>query len=201
MIVPVVLRHDQAGWKSPQQFRRLYAGPEGLVEALHELVPDSIYILDDLTVTDDEALAKRSESTFLRLVLLSLLSRDDVDASAKPAWVDATRALWRAGKHDAALAIVRYRVEVSKVDAPVALQAAREADPDLERSTMTLIEKLRSEGEVIGEAKTLLKQITLKFGAPSEATVQRVQSASMDELDRWVERILAASSLDELFAD
>jgi len=197
MIVPVVLQHDPAGWRATRQFRRLYAGPEALVEALHELVPDFTYILDDLSVTDDETLAKRAESPFLRLVLWSLRSRGEVDASTKPAWVDAMRALWRAGKHDAALAIVRYHVEVSKVDAPVPLQAAREADPDLERSTMTLMEKLRIEGEAL----VLLKQITLKFGEPSEATLARVESASKDELDRWVERILTASTLDELFAD
>lgn len=201
MIVPIVLQHDPAGWRTPKQFRRLYAGPEVLVDALHELVPDFTYILDDLSQSDDETIANRAESPFLRLVLWSLRSRGVVDSGQKAAWVAAMRALWVAGKHDAALAIVRYHVEVSEEDAPVPLQAAREADPDLERSAMTLMEKLRTEGEVIGEAKTLLKQITLKFGEPSEATVERVQAAPKDELDRWIERILTASTLDDLFAD
>ena len=115
------------------------------------------------------------------------------------------RALAEAGKHDAAMAVVKYHLSVTEAGEPVALQAAREADPGLERSCMTYVEKLRAEGraegETRGEAKALLKQITLKFGEPGEEIVARLESASPEELDRWVARILTVNSLEELFAD
>ncbi|CAN0556458.1 unnamed protein product, partial [Laminaria digitata] len=96
-------------------------------------------------------------------------------------------------------------VEVSEEASPVALKAAEAADPDLERSCMTLYERLqqegRLEGRLEGEAAALLKLVTLKFGAPSAETEARVRSATKAELDTWVERILTASSLAELFVD
>ncbi len=58
----------------------------------------------------------------------------------------------------------------------------------------------RLEGEARGRAAALLKLITLKFSAPSEETIARVQEATESELDTWLERILTVSTQDELFA-
>ena len=196
MILPVVIGQGPGLWASPTSFRSLYAGPEPLVAALQPLIPDFTYILDDLTTHDELSLSARSESPFLRLVLWSLRSRGTVNPAVKHSWVTAFRALWRAGKQEAALAIVRYHVEVSEEPVPVALEAAAEADPDLERSCMTLYERLQKQGE----AETLLRQITLKFGTPGPEILRRVHNASKAELDVWVERILTVSSVEALFA-
>lgn len=40
-----------------------------------------------------------------------------------------------------------------------------------------------------------------KFGALSEPTRARLAQASVDELMRWAERLLAAATLDEVFGD
>ena len=196
MILPVVLGQGPGQWATPTSFRRLYAGPEPLVEALRPLIPDFRYILDDLTTHDELSLSARSESPFLRLVLWSLRSRGVVNPAVKDSWVSAFRDLWQAGKQDAALAVVRYHVEVSEEAVPVALEAAAQADPDLERSCMTLYERLQKQGE----AETLLRQIALKFGTPNPETLKKVQNATKAELDTWVERILTVTSLDALFA-
>jgi hypothetical protein len=55
-----------------------------------------------------------------------------------------------------------------------------------------------AEGEIRGEAKVLLKQLTLKFGTLPQAVVDRVQSASIDELDRWAEHVLTADRLEQV---
>ncbi len=52
-----------------------------------------------------------------------------------------------------------------------------------------------------GRAETLLKQLERKFGAVPSATAERIQQASIDELDRWALRVLDATSLDEVLAD
>ena len=57
------------------------------------------------------------------------------------------------------------------------------------------------EGRQEGAAATLLRQVTAKFGPPTPVTRQRLESAETDTLLRWSERILSATSLDELFGD
>lgn len=54
-----------------------------------------------------------------------------------------------------------------------------------------------NEGRAEGRASTLLKLLRLKFGDLLPETVERVQTASIDELDRWADHILSATSVDE----
>lgn len=52
----------------------------------------------------------------------------------------------------------------------------------------------------VWQAKILLELLTAKFGAVPETLVARMQSASVDELDAWVDRVLVAPTLDAVFA-
>jgi hypothetical protein len=56
-----------------------------------------------------------------------------------------------------------------------------------------------SQGRAEGEARVLSKQLTLKFGALDAATAERLRVASTAEIERWVERILTATTLDDVF--
>ncbi len=62
--------------------------------------------------------------------------------------------------------------------------------------------ELRGEarGETRGEAKTLLKLLSLKFGTVPDWAEERINSADKKLLDHWVERVLVADTLDNLFA-
>ena len=87
-------------------------------------------------------------------------------------------------------------------------QALDDAQPEVKDALMTLAEKWKAEGEAKGEAKgraegkaegkaeTLRKLLTLRFGDLTEATARRIASASEADLDRWVERVLTADTLD-----
>ncbi|HEY9279758.1 MAG TPA: DUF4351 domain-containing protein [Eoetvoesiella sp.] len=59
----------------------------------------------------------------------------------------------------------------------------------------------RVEGRVEGEASLLQRQLTRKFGPVPEALQQRIQTATLVQLETWSLNILDASSLDEVFAD
>jgi hypothetical protein len=50
-----------------------------------------------------------------------------------------------------------------------------------------------------GQVQTLRKLLGLRFGELDEATLTRLESADAASLDRYAERILTASSVDELF--
>jgi hypothetical protein len=52
-----------------------------------------------------------------------------------------------------------------------------------------------------GRADTLLRQLQKRFGPVPEAVVRRVRRSSIKKLDTWLDRVLDAESLAEVFAD
>jgi uncharacterized protein DUF4351 len=56
-------------------------------------------------------------------------------------------------------------------------------------------------GRLEGEAKLLLRLLTLRFQSVPDGVVARVRSASEADLERWGDRVLTATSLDDVFAD
>jgi len=49
------------------------------------------------------------------------------------------------------------------------------------------------------EAQMLLRQLSLRFGNLPQSAREQVETADADTLLRWSERILTASTLDEVF--
>ena len=58
----------------------------------------------------------------------------------------------------------------------------------------------RLEGEQSGEAKALRRLLQKRFGPLSEDVLARLQAASIDELELWLDRALDADSLAGVFA-
>ena len=57
------------------------------------------------------------------------------------------------------------------------------------------------EGKFEGEVALLTRQLTKRFGPLSDATRQRLDTATLAQLDTWADRILDADSLDAVFAE
>jgi hypothetical protein len=76
--------------------------------------------------------------------------------------------------------------------------------PETREVAMTFAERLREEGEARGEANArveiLTKQMTLKFGALSEQHAAHLAGATKQQLDTYIERILTASTPEDVFA-
>ncbi len=62
------------------------------------------------------------------------------------------------------------------------------------------IEQGIERGEASGAVRTLRRALQRRFGALSEVHEERLQRATLDEVDRLVERLFTARSLDDLFA-
>ena len=58
----------------------------------------------------------------------------------------------------------------------------------------------RQEGERAALAAVVLVQARLRFRDIPAETVARIEAAPKSALNRWIERILTAETLDELFA-
>ena len=69
---------------------------------------------------------------------------------------------------------------------------------------MTPADQLRAEGLAEGEAKArthaLKKMMTLKFGSLSAEHATRIEATTEQQLDLYIERILTASTAEEVFA-
>lgn len=58
----------------------------------------------------------------------------------------------------------------------------------------------RAEGRAQGRAETLEKLMLLKFGALTTEHAARIEAATENELDIYIERILTATTADAMFA-
>ena len=57
----------------------------------------------------------------------------------------------------------------------------------------------RQEGIQQGEATLLRRLLVQRFGSLPSWAEQRLEQASLEELERWAERVLEASTLAEVF--
>jgi Domain of unknown function (DUF4351) len=64
---------------------------------------------------------------------------------------------------------------------------------------MTTADMLRAEGEAKGVAKTLVRLLTRKFGPVSDAVRERIDTAGLEQLETWSDRVLDAATLDDVF--
>ena len=58
----------------------------------------------------------------------------------------------------------------------------------------------REEGREEGKEETLRRLLERRFGPLPPAAIQRVESASLAELEGWFDRLLDARTLQEVFA-
>ena len=63
-----------------------------------------------------------------------------------------------------------------------------------------MMEKLKAEGRVEGEAKSLTRLLERRFGPLPAAVKSRIDGADLNQLDAWIDRVLDAKSLDAMFA-
>lgn len=59
----------------------------------------------------------------------------------------------------------------------------------------------RNEGRREGEANVLLRLLKKKFGALPKGTQKRIQEAEPELLLEWIDRVISAKSVAEVFGD
>lgn len=64
---------------------------------------------------------------------------------------------------------------------------------------MGFIERIRAEGYEEGWALTIIKLLTLRFGALTPDVEARVRAAEHAERLAWIDRVFDAESLDDVF--
>ena len=215
-VLPVVLHADSGPWQSPTDVRELFDLAR-LPAALHRHLPSLAYVLDDLHDVPPASLRQRALSVFGLCALSALqflpgAARDErAFAAFLDGWHDVQEQAARLGDtgdgRDLFDALVDYVYATSGLSAPVVQRqlSQRFPDPAMKNKFVSTAQQLRNEGRAEGKAEgkvaTLLRQIARRFGAPGPDVVARLHGATADDLDRWADRILDATSLADLFAE
>ena len=208
-IIPIVLSHASGGWKSACPFIDLIDGSESLVEALRPHLPEFAPVHEDLSARSDDDLEAMTLSALSRLVMLLLKHVRDGDVVQRlPQWVDTFRGAMEGSGVDA---LVRGLMHIFECVEDASLEDLRFIDDAVkvqdEELLMTLAEKLRQEGRregrkegrKEGQRKLLLKQLQLRFGDLPTRAEARVAKATPAQLEAMAEKVLTATSLDEVF--
>lgn len=211
-VVPVVLHHSESGWHGATRLVELIDLEPALLERMRPYLPDLGFLLDDLSKQTDEALYGRAMTTLSRLVLWSLRTArgGGLSTGTFAMWGRAFRELGEAPSGREALeTILRYLFEVLGEDRENVIDAllAEDVGDHVRETYVTLqhrfVEEGRKaglkEGRKEGERAALLMLIQQKFGPPSSATSARVQAADSRQLSQWLERILTATRIDDLW--
>jgi hypothetical protein len=209
-ILPLVITHSPEGWTAPRSFHELFdAELFELAPGLAQHVPSFELIIDDLRRTSDEDLASRAVANFAKVVLWLLRDgRRGKLLEKMPRWAKLLEGLPRPSLH----AIVTYIAGV--LDDQVTWEEFRanlhKLAPRAEGEIMTLAEQWFHQGETKGlelglsqglsqgRLEVLSKLLALKFGDLSEPVQARLASASSGEIERWIERVLFANTLEQV---
>lgn len=215
-VLPVVVHHDDKAWAIAPQLSAVVDCPADL-PGLAAFVPDFRFVLVDLATIDSDTLRTSGGSAATRMALLALKeARTAADLKQLLlGWLTILNELEREYDGNRAIALVsRYLVatrgaeEFRRIDLEALGigKAASEAIMTYETYLLNQgiqrgIEQGREQGREQGQQALFLRMLHRKFADVPADIVRKVEAADVDHLGRWVERILFASTLDEIFAD
>jgi predicted transposase YdaD len=217
-VIPIVLCHDLKPWPYPLDLASLFDLPPQARRGLSPFLPDFRFLLDDLAVLDPAELSTRGTSALVTVTLFALKRARHADDLLSELAVIAQQfgELERAVVPDEQLsALLEYIWTTARVDRCQLLSFTKtHAGPKLEAMMKTPAEQCRDEGRAEGEAKgkaegeakgkaegraeALLKLMQLKFGVVPAQVSAIIGAGSIEQLDRWIERILSANSAAEV---
>ncbi len=205
VILPLVVAHNDGGWRGSTAFEALFAAPDDLFD----FIPRFRFALDDLARQDPEAIKRRDASPFARLALLALQQARRTEHLGRMlrGWLALLRELRQAPTGRRAYEqIFQYLLEVCGPDAGADIidTTATEIDPEVKQIMETYAEMWQRQGRERGRqelaCKMLLRLLHRRFGDLSPAIDLRVAAADAALLEVWLDRCLDARTLDEVFA-
>ncbi len=204
VVIPIVVHHSADGWTGAVELADILDLEPALRDELGVHVPRLSFILDDLSSQSDEALQARAMTALARSVLWALRDgrKPGEILSRFERWAAVMRTTMEAPNGVRALAVVlRYISEVSDVRADelqrkvLAVLGAKGKDA-MTTAADTWREEGEQRGRLAGERRVLLRLLAVRFGELPAAAIARVNVAQLDELDRWAEQVLVATTLE-----
>lgn len=222
-ILSVVLYHGRRPWNAPTSIIELLDLPEEVRAAWEPYVPSCRFLLDDLETQDNEALAARDLPAYPKVGLAVMKYGRAPNVGQKLAFhADAIQVLRRddIGRESWEFLLgYLYRINPHLTDEEIATRLSPALDPEDENTMLTLRESLkefyresalregrregRREGLQQGQRealqRTLQAQIRKRFGRLPRPAAARIRAADIPALSAWLERILDAETVDDIF--
>jgi len=209
LVVPILLCHALIAWPDrPAVHPHLEGLDPKTAAVLEALQPDLRMLIDDLTRCTESELHRAGMTALGQLTFLCLrFLRSWTPAEALAGldrWSDLLRAVDRdEGPPPGRVAVATigwYCLHVTRIP-PEQLHSTFERILQRpEETIMSTAEALKREGRTEGRIDALLRQMQKRFGPVPAETLQRLQSATQPELDRWTDRILDAKTLADVFS-
>jgi predicted transposase YdaD len=208
-VITMLVSHAPGGWTAPRAFEDLFDPDVMALPGLAALVPRCLMIVEDLTHLSNDDLTARSLGAFQMLALWLL--RDARD----PARLLASFEVWS----PAMLELGQTRSGLDNLEVlftymfrvidPLYLEELRAKlralGPHTEEFAMTIAEHLHEEGRKKGREEgriaTLRRLLVLKFQTLDAEYEARLQAASAEAIDLYLQRLLTADSLAAIFGD
>jgi predicted transposase YdaD len=216
MIVPLVVYQGSRRWTYPVELSELLDVDPATALLADSFLPRFRFVLDDLTKLDRSALRARPVTTPVRLTVrllrivpahvgdaIAAIDSDDID--------DFRDTLRYPDWRELMTAYLTYIQTASETPPHRLAWLAAQIGPEAEEIYMSTADMLRAEGEAKGlakglakgvgkgEARVLVRQLTRKFGPVPDAVRERIDTASLEQLEIWTDRVLDAATLDEVF--
>lgn len=203
-VLPIVLYNGKPRWRGAQSLQELVTPPPAGLEGY---VPQARYLLLDEGHHGAEPLMPNLVAALFRLESQRTLEevRQVVDALADWLSAEAQRPLRRA-----------FAVWIKRLLRQHLPEAALAGINDLQEVRSMLAENIkhwfetyeakglvagRQEGRQEGQALALRRLLTRRFGALPEDLGARIQGARPEDLEAWLDRVLEATRLEEVFQD
>jgi predicted transposase YdaD len=208
-IIPVIVYHSDKGRPPATHFHALFAPDLMSDPELARLTPAFEARLDDISRLSDEALRARTlgPQATLGLVFLRDGRRKGRVLKELANWADLYRTLLATPEGQRAiLQLFSYLSMVAPhLDLEEFIQQVHQDIPETETLVMTLAEKLlkqgRQEGRKEGSSSIVRRQIELKFGPLAPSDLARLDAADEAALARYADRVLTATSVEDVLVD
>jgi predicted transposase YdaD len=211
MIVPLVVYQGPRRWTCPVELSELLDADPETARLAGAFLPRFRFLLDDLTKLDKSALRARPVTipvrVTVRLLRIVPAHPGDVIAALDADDVDDFRYVLRLPGGDVLWAVFLSYIQTSETPLHRLAWLAAQLGPEAEEVFMSTADTLRAEGraqgraegEAKGAAHVLVRQLTRRFGVLPDEARQRIDTAPLEQLEAWSDRVLDATTLDEVF--
>ncbi len=207
VVVPIVLTHAKDRWWAPTQLQDLVGEKGALPSCLQDKVPRQSYFVFDLRDMSDAQIVSLATTASLRLFLLILRNARNPSLGAMlVAWHELLAAVVvePSGLRLMKLLLTYLAKAVPNMTQETLMQVGQMAgmDPELVEGSLAWrwLQEGREEGREEGAQRLALRLLHKRFGPVPSWAEGRVRASSIDQLDELLEKMLVASSLDDVFA-
>ncbi len=194
-VLSVVVHHGPQGWRGSTAFRDMFGD---LPPALARAVPDFVHELVDLSSIADDQLSHQNRLKAF-LIAMKYVLRSDLDGNLEPV----LRAAQRLDRMEIERILLYLDSSPIRIDPARLAEAAEAVEENHRGDTMSILDVLEerglqkglARGLARGKAETLLQLVEKRFGAPSDAYRARIEHADLEQLNRWIDRVLDAADI------